>query len=330
MGPTIAVLIPCFNEEKTVAEVVKDFSKELPYANVYVYDNCSTDQTAQNAMGAGAIVVNEYGKGKGHVVRAMFRDITADIYIMADGDSTYPAHKVHDLIRPIKDGSADMAVGTRLDNHEEGSFRSFHRFGNNLIKSLINILFGTNLNDILSGYRCFNGKFVKSIPILSKGFEVETELTLHALDKSFKIIEIPVSYFKRPQGSVSKLNTYRDGLLILKTIFTIFRDYRPFKCSLFLSIFFFVTGILLGAIPISDFVISRQVTHPSTAVLATGLVLVSLLTLITGFMLDTINRRNRELYQLLTDSLIHELHKSNTEESSIKSQMSSCRSTSHQ
>jgi hypothetical protein len=202
-------------------------------------------------------------------------------------------------------GEADMAVGTRLDKYEGGSFRLFHRFGNELIRKTINLLFGAQLRDILSGYRCFNSRFVKSIPILSKGFEVETELTLQALDKGFVIQEIPVEYYKRPEGSHSKLNTYLDGMLILKTILWIFKDYKPLKFFSFAGLLFLIFGLLLGSIPIADFINSGKVTHPSTAVLATGLILIALVSFATGFILDTINRRYREQYQLLANHIIH-------------------------
>jgi hypothetical protein len=203
-------------------------------------------------------------------------------------------------------GKADMTVGTRLDRYEKEAYPLFHKFGNELIRRIINLLFGSGLRDVLSGYRCFSARYVKSIPILSKGFEVETELSLQALDKDFTIQEIPVDYYKRPEGSFSKLNTYLDGMLVLKTIFWIFKDYKPLKFFSFIGIFGLIFGLILGTIPITEFVRTGKVTHPSTAVLSTGFVLMSLLSFATGLILDTINRRYREQYQLLVDYIIHE------------------------
>jgi glycosyltransferase involved in cell wall biosynthesis len=309
MSKSIAVLIPCFNEEKTIQKVIDDFRHELPNADIYVYDNNSTDQTVQKAIASGAKIGYEYKQGKGNVVRTMFREIIADIYVMVDGDATYPAEKVHELIEPITSGKADMTVGTRLTVYEEESFRVFHKFGNELIRRMINLLSGTQLRDILSGYRCFSKRFVQGIPILSKGFEVETELTLQALDKGFVINEIPVKYFRRPEGSYSKLNTYFDGILVLYTIYRVFKDYQPLKFFSFTGLSIMILGAALGTIPVIDFIETGKVSHPSTAVLATGLVLVSLLSFTTGFILDTINRRYREQYQILTDHLIQGLNK---------------------
>lgn len=311
MKSSIAVLIPCFNEENTVGEVIEDFRRELPGAEIYVYDNNSTDKTVENAASAGAIIRNEYKQGKGNVVRAMFRGVTADIYVMVDGDSTYPADKVHLLMEPIMAGNADMTVATRLAEYEQKSFRLFHKFGNELIRRTINLLFGTHLTDVLSGYRCFNSRFIKSVPILSNGFEVETELTLQALDKEFIIKEIPIPYYKRPEGSFSKLNTYLDGILILKTILSIFKDYKPLKCFTLFGFFALLIGVALGGIPVIDFINTGKVAHPSTAVLATGLVLVSLLSFATGLILDTINRREREQYNLISDYIIHQIYNKN-------------------
>lgn len=304
MNESVAILIPCFNEEMTITRVVEDFRRELPEAKIYVYDNNSTDQTVQHAMACGAEVKYESKQGKGNVVRAMFRDISADAYVMVDGDATYPADKVHSLLQPILDGKADMTIGTRLEQYEQESFRLFHKLGNDLICKIINILFETKLRDILSGYRCFNSRFAKSVPILSKGFEVETELTLQALDKDFTLMEIPIDYHKRPEGSHSKLDTYHDGMLVLKTILLIFKDYKPLRFFSFVGLMALLSGIGLGTIPISDFIHTGKVTHPSTAVLSAGLVLIALLSVATGFILDTLNRRYREQYLLMSDHII--------------------------
>ena len=304
MKRLIAVLIPCFNEEITIEKVVSDFRRELPDAAIYVYDNNSTDETAKIAAAAGAEVGFESKRGKGNVIRTMFREVTADIYVMVDGDDTYPAGRVHDLIAPVAQGKADMTVGTRVTEHEERAFPKFHKFGNEFVRRTINAFFGTNLRDILSGYRCFNERFVKSIPVLSTGFEVETELTLEAIDKRFTIQEIPVKYSNRPEGSHSKLNTFLDGFLVVKSIYWIFKDYRPLRFFFLVGLLALLFGIGLGMIPIREFIATGMMTHPSTAVLATGLVLVSLLSFATGLMLDTVNRRYKEQYQLITDHVI--------------------------
>ncbi len=304
MAQSIAVLIPCYNEEQTIHKVVLDFHKELPHAKIYVYDNRSSDRTVAEASRAGAILGFEYKQGKGNVVRTMFREINADLYVMVDGDATYPAERVHDLIGPVSSGRADMTVATRLDRSEEKSFRLFHKFGNELVRSSINMLFRAELRDILSGYRCFSARFVKSVPILSRGFEVETELTLQALDKNFIIQEVPVEYFKRQEGSHSKLDTFGDGLLVLKTILLLFKDYKPLQFFGAIGLFCLLAGLALGSIPITDYLHTGNVFHPSTAVLATGLILIGLLMCSTGLVLDTIKRRHYEYYYIVTDYLL--------------------------
>jgi glycosyltransferase involved in cell wall biosynthesis len=304
---SIAVIIPCLNEEGTVGKVVADFRAALPGAVVYVCDNASADSTAARAKEAGAVVVREHRRGKGAAVRRMFRDVDADLYVMVDGDGTYPADRVPDLIRPVLEGRADMCVGTRLERFEADSFRVFHRFGNALIRGTINVLFGCNLSDVLSGYRCFSRRFVKSVPLLSRGFEVETELTLQALDKDFSIEEITVDYFKRPDGSFSKLNTYTDGALVLKTIFRIFKDYKPLRFFTAAGAIFLFFGLALGAIPIAEFMRTGLVLHFPTAILAVGFVITALFSFSTGLILDTINRRHREHYRLIADSMPAEL-----------------------
>ncbi len=301
---TIAVLIPCYNEAPTIGTVVDEFRRVLPKARLVVYDNNSTDATAQEAARAGVEVRREYRQGKGSVLRTMFREVDADLYVLVDGDATYPAEDVHQLIAPVAAGRADMSVGMRLEHYGEGSFRFLHRFGNRLIRGLINALFGTHMEDVLSGYRCFNRRFVKSLPILSDGFEVETELTLQALDKGFAVVEVPIHYRPRPAGSSSKLSTFRDGLLIMRTIFDIYKDYRPLRFFSGIGLLSLLAGIGLGSIPVGEYLQTGLVTHPSTAVLATGLVLVSALSFATGLVLDSVNRRYREQYQMLRDFVI--------------------------
>ena len=236
------ILIPCYNEEMTIEKVIKDFKKELPEADIYVYDNNSEDKTAEIAKRNGAIVKHEYRQGKGNVVRSMFRDIDADIYVMVDGDDTYPAEQVNKLIEPIIKEEADMVTGDRLTNgtYKKENKRHFHKFGNNLVKKAINFIYKTDLKDIMTGYRAFNKKFVKNIPIMSQKFEIETELTFHALDKRFLIKEIPISYRNRPSGSKSKLNTVSDGIKVIKTIVRMCKDSKPRQFFWWISLLFII------------------------------------------------------------------------------------------
>ena len=296
----IAVLIPCYNEELTIGKVIQDFKKELPQADIYVYDNNSNDNTNSIAQSNGALTKKEYRQGKGSVVRSMFRDIDADIYIMIDGDDTYPVKFVHDLIQPIMQGVADIVIG---DRHSNGSYknenkRQMHNFGNNLVKYLINKLFNGNLKDIMSGYRVFNKKFVKNMPITSKGFEIETEITLHALDKDFLIKEIPIQYKDRPQGSFSKLNTYSDGIRVLKTILWVFKDYKPLKFFTILFSLFFILSLIIGSTVIIEFINTSYITKIPSALLSVGLMLISILALFSGFILDTIVKHCKEDYEI--------------------------------
>lgn len=298
MTGSVAVLIPCYNEGTTIAKVVRDFHEQLPDAIICVYDNNSTDDTVEQARRAGALIGHERRQGKGAVVRTMLREIVADYYILVDGDDTYPADRVHALMEPVLSGEAHVSVGTRLEQYEEESFRTFHRIGNRLIRMLINTLFDADLSDILSGYRCFDALFVRSVSLLSTGFEVETELTLQSLDKGFMVAEVPVDYRRRPPGSISKLHTYLDGKLLLSTIFTIFKDYRPLRFFSFIALLAMIAGLGLGSIPIVEFLETRYIAHVPTAILATGLVLVSVLSAFTGFILDTLKRRQQEQYHL--------------------------------
>jgi glycosyltransferase involved in cell wall biosynthesis len=304
--PRIAVTIPCYNESLTIEKVVSDFRDALPAASIYVYDNNSTDGTAEIARRAGAIVRRVRNQGKGNVVRRMFSDIDADIYVMVDGDATYPAHRAAELVAPVAAGEADMVVGSRADAYASTHVRKFHRFGNGLIRLLINVLFRSALTDVLSGFRCFSRRFVKGIGVLSAGFEIETELTLQALDKDFIVTEVPVEYFDRPKGSASKLNTYLDGLLIMQTIISVFKDYKPLTCFSHVSAIAFAASALFGSVPIYDFVTTGAVTHQATAVLAASTALIAILSMLTGVILDSIARRNREMYRLLVDHIIND------------------------
>lgn len=296
----IAILIPCYNESISIKQVIQDFKHELPNAKIYVYDNNSSDDTANIARACGAIVRYEKLQGKGSVVRSMFRDIEADIYVMVDGDNTYPASFVHKLIQPINEGGVDMVIG---DRHTSGDYkkenkRALHHFGNHLVKSLINYLFDAKLEDIMSGYRAFSKRFVKSMPINSAGFEIETEMSIHSLDKRLHVEEIAISYKDREEGSFSKLNTISDGVKVLKTIFWLFKDYKPLAFFTTFSFFFFLLSLLAGLPVIIEFVQTAYITKIPSAILAVGLMLISIISLFVGFILDTIVKQHKENFEL--------------------------------
>jgi len=295
----IAVLIPCLNEEKTIGKVIRAFREALPEATIYVFDNRSTDRTAEIAEGEGAVVVFSHHRGKGNVIRHMFRDVEADIYVMVDGDDTYPAASAPELIQELKRTASDMVVGMRLAVYEETSFRRFHKFGNRLVTGLISGLFKVPVEDVMSGYRVFTRDFVKSIPLTSGGFEVETEMTLQAAAKKYKILERPVEYRSRPEGSFSKLNTFSDGLLVLKTIFLVFRNYKPFSFFALLSLLLGSLSISAGILPIYDYYAYKFVYHVPLAILSAGLGILAALSLGIGFMLDTIIRYHNETFALI-------------------------------
>ena len=291
----IAVLIPCYNEEKTVASVVRDFKTQLPDADIYVYDNNSTDRTAAVARQAGALVYSEKRQGKGNVVRTMFRKVEADIYVMVDGDGTYPAAQVHNLIGPIVSGEADMVCGSRLHPQARSDFKRLNWFGNKIFLYLLNFIFKVRITDILSGYRAFSRNIVKSLPILSRGFEIETELTVKAIERHYRIVEIPVDLVSRPEGSLSKIRIARDGLLILNTIFALLRDYKPLTAFGAVGLFFVLLGFIPGVIVVQEFFKTGYITHIPSAILAVGLVLTGMLIAFSGLILHTIARRFQEL-----------------------------------
>jgi len=295
----IVVLIPCFNEELTIYKVVCDFRNVLPDAKIFVFDNNSSDRTVEEATRAGAIVMSEYRQGKGFVVRSMFRVIDADLYVLVDGDETYPAMEIQSLIEPVIKGIADMVVGDRHSSYayKIENTRRFHGFGNRLVRWLINKLFRTDLQDIMSGYRVFSRFFVKTCPIMSGGFEVETELTLHALDKRFSIVEVPIGYKDRPDGSDSKLNTFADGYRVLKTIFWLFKDYRPLLFFSVCSLFFVLLGLLVGFPPIVEYIQTSYVKKVPSAILAASLEILAMLFFVCGVILDTIVTQNKEAYE---------------------------------
>lgn len=298
----ICVLIPCYNEAITIAKVIQDFKRELPEAVVYVFDNNSTDDTYEIAIKNGAIVKREYRQGKANVLRSMFRNIEADIYIMVDGDDTYPAEAIHKMIKPIIDGHYDMVTGERLSNgsyDQLKNIRAFHSLGNNIVTKLVNKCFRASMQDVMTGYRVFNRRFVKNTPILCSGFELETEMTLHALDKNFSILEIPIDYKDRPSGSTSKLNTFKDGYLILKTIFRVIKDYRPLHFFVFLSLAFLGLGLLTGVPVINEFMHTGYVKKIPSAILAVGLVLSAGICITCGLVLDTIVRHHRENFEII-------------------------------
>ena len=296
----IAVLIPCYNEELTIGKVIKDFKKVLPEADIYVYDNNSKDKTSKIAKENGAIVVKETRQGKGNVVRSMFRDIDADYYIMADGDDTYPAEFAMELLKPVIDNEADMVIGDRLSNgtYESENKRPFHNFGNQLVKSLIGKLFKNEINDIMTGFRAFNRYFVKTMPILSGGFEIETEMSIHALNKRFLLKEIPIDYRDRPEGSCSKLNTYKDGFRVVKTIVSLFKNYKPFLFFSWFSLIVLILGLMVGIPVIAEFMATQYIKKVPSAVLASALCIVSILFFTCGLILDTIAKNNALNYEL--------------------------------
>ena len=300
MKSKIAVLIPCYNEGKTIEKVVKDYKKALPEADIYVYDNNSIDDTAKIAENAGAIVKHEYRQGKGNVIRSMFRQIDADCYIMVDGDDTYPAENAREMCNLVLDRKADMVVGDRLSStYFTENKRPFHNFGNRIVRFLINKLFKNNIKDIMTGYRAFSKEFVKTYPVLSKGFEIETEMTIHAVDKNFLIQEVPVAYRDRPAGSVSKLNTYRDGFKVLKMIATLFKEYKPF-------FFFNIISVMLGLISLlfivpvfQEYFETGLVLRFPTLIVGGFIMLSALLSFICGVILDVIVKKHKQLYEII-------------------------------
>ena len=296
----IAVLIPCYNEELTIEKVVKDFQKELPDADIYVYDNNSKDKTAEIAKNAGAIVRKEIRQGKGNVVRTMFREIDADIYVMVDGDDTYPAEFVHQLIEPIRNDEADMTIGDRLSNgtYQQQIKKNFHEFGNNLVRKSINILFNNKLKDIMTGYRAFSKTFVKNMPVLSPNFELETEMTLFALDKKFRLKEIPIVFRERADGSESKINTFSDGIKVIKTIIKMFKDHKPLKFFTIIFAILLIIGIIIGLPVIIEFCKTGYITKMPSAVLATGIITLAVICEQCGIILHTIVKQHRENYEL--------------------------------
>lgn len=308
MNPRIAVLIPCYNEEVTVAKVVQDFRRELPEADIYVYDNNSTDRTSELAAKAGAIVRFEPRQGKGNVVRQMFRDIEADCYLMVDGDDTYPAEAARELCSPILDGTADMTVGDRLSNgtYAEENKRAFHGFGNDLVRAMIKWIYGYAFEDVMTGYRAFSRAFVKTMPVLSEGFQIETEISIHAVDRRWRIRDVPIVYRDRPAGSESKLSTVSDGIKVVMMIGALFKNYRPLKFFGLVALLFLIAGLAAGLPVIAEFIRTGLVPRLPTAVLAAALMFLCGLSLSTGLILDTVAQNERKQWELAVQREITE------------------------
>lgn len=296
----IAVLIPCYNESKTIGKVVEDFRRVLPEAAIYVYDNNSTDGSDEIARDASAIVCYEYRQGKGNVVRSMFRNIDADCYIMVDADDTYCADDARQMADLVLKKGVDMVIGDRLSStYFKENKRPFHNMGNRMVRGLINRIFHSNVKDIMTGYRAFSRRFVKGFPVLSKGFEIETEMTIHALDKNYLLEEVVTEYRDRPQGSVSKLNTFSDGFRVLKTIAVLFRDYKPLLFFGLLSLFFTVIGIILFIPVFLDFLNTGMVARFPTLIMSGIIFTIGILMLVCGLILDVVEKKHRQLFELL-------------------------------
>ena len=289
MKNKIAVLIPCYNESKTIAKVVKDYKRVLPEADIYVYDNNSSDGTDKIAKKAGAIVKYEYRQGKGNVIRSMFKDIEADCYLMIDGDDTYPAENAREMCDLVLEGKADMVIGDRLSStYFTENKRPFHNLGNRLVRGLINKLFKSNVRDIMTGYRAFSYEFVKTFPVLSKGFEIETEMTIHALDKNFLLKELPVNYRDRPVGSVSKLNTYRDGFRVLKTIGRLFKEYKPAIFFSIIGLIFLIIAVVFAVPVFAEYFETGLVPRYPTLIFSGFMLIVSILMFVCGVLLEVV------------------------------------------
>jgi glycosyltransferase involved in cell wall biosynthesis len=295
--PRIAVLVPCYNEEAAVATVVAGFRKALPSAEIYVYDNNSRDRTATVARDAGAIVRSERRQGKGHVVRRMFADVEADIYVLVDGDATYDAPSAPRMIDKLLDEHLDMVVGLRVDQ-VQAAYRLGHRTGNRMLTGFLSSTFGHAFKDILSGYRVFSRRFVKSFPVLSDGFEIETELVVYALELSLPVAEIETPYYARPEGSFSKLNTWRDGFRILGTMLKLYRAERPLRFFGAIGIFLAVVAIILAIPIVITFIETGLVPRFPTAILSMGLMIMAMLSVSSGLVLDTVTRGRREMKML--------------------------------
>ena len=295
----IAVLIPCYNESKTIAKVVTDYKRELPEATVYVYDNNSTDKTDEIAKSAGAVVRYEHMQGKGNVIRRMFREIEAECYIMADGDDTYPAEFARELVNKILADGADMAVGDRLSStYFTENKRPFHNFGNTLVRKAINTLFKSNIKDVMTGYRAFSYRFVKTFPVLCKGFEIETEMTIHAVDKNMHVENVVTTYRDRPEGSESKLNTYSDGLKVLKTIVKLYKNYKPLQFFTIISTVLVILAAIFFIPVLVHFVKFGNVPDFPTLIVCGFAVLAAINSFFAGMILSTIKQKSKQDFEM--------------------------------
>ena len=295
----IAVLIPCYNEERTVEKVVADFQRALPEAVVYVYNNNSTDRTAELAEKAGAVVRNEYKQGKGNVIRSMFQDIDAACYIMADGDDTYPAEAARELADQVLHHGADMVVGDRLSStYYTQNKRPFHNFGNALVRWGINLLFDNDIKDIMTGFRAFSYEFVKTFPVLSQGFEIETEMSIHAVDKNMQIENVVIDYRDRPEGSVSKLNTYSDGFKVIRTIFRLYRSYHPLGFFGFIALLLAILSLLFFVPIVGEYVHTGLVDRFPTLIVCGFTMIAAIQSLFTGLTLDTLRKKDRQDFEM--------------------------------
>jgi glycosyltransferase involved in cell wall biosynthesis len=299
MEHRVAVLLPCYNEEKTIGKVVSDFREVLPEADIYVYDNNSSDRTVEEAVAAGAIVRHEYTQGKGNVIRRMFREVEADCYVMADGDDTYPARHAPEMVDQIRNHQVDMVIGDRLSSsYFTENKRPFHNSGNRLVRGLIRHLWHTDVKDIMTGYRAFSRRFVKLFPVMSGQFEIETEMTIHALDKRFRLKEIPVDYRDRPEGSLSKLNTFSDGWKVLLTIATLYKEYRPMRFFGWLAVVLALVGIIMVIPVLMDYFDTGLVLRFPTLFVSLFLLLAALQSFFTGLCLDVMVEKDRKSYEL--------------------------------
>lgn len=304
MKSKIAVLIPCYNESKTIEKVVKDYKNALPEADIYVYDNNSTDGTDEIARKAGAIVRYERKQGKGNVIRSMFREIEADCYLMIDGDDTYPAESAREMCNYVLNDNVDMVIGDRLSStYFTENKRAFHNFGNRIVRWSINTIFRSKINDIMTGYRAFSYQFAKSYPVLSKGFEIETEMTIHAIDKNFTLKEIPVQYRDRPAGSVSKLNTYKDGVKVIKTIATLFKEYKPGLFFNIISLLIFIIAAILAIPVFVEYMNTGLVPRFPTLIVACILLVICLLLTTTSIILQVIVKKNKQIFEILVNQI---------------------------
>lgn len=296
----IAVLIPCYNESKTIEKVVTDFRKQLPEAVIYVYDNNSTDGTDEIARKAGAVVRYEFQQGKGNVIRRMFAEIDARCYVMVDGDDTYPADQVKQMVDKVLINRADMVVGDRLSStYFEENKRPFHNFGNSIVRASINALFKNDIKDIMTGYRAFSYRFVKTFPVLSKGFEIETEMSIHAIDKNMYVENVVIEYRDRPQGSESKLNTYSDGFKVIKTIIKLFRTYRPMGFFGLISVILFLLAMVFVIPVVVTYVKTGLVPNFPTLIVCGFAAIAAIQSLFAGLILQTIYQKNRQDFEMV-------------------------------